>query len=216
MDIVLDISRSSEQNIVDYQQVVSMLYGYAKPRDRIGVLLEKGDLVRVRKGLYVLGERYRRSPVVREQLANRVYGPSYVSLDYALSHYGLIPERVEEVTSVTLGKARRFETPFGRFTYRPLPVSRYQPGIVLGGSAPTRFLIASPEKALIDKVWCDKRFKPARQADYAAYLIDDLRMEPSRLAELDQAMLAEISAAFGSRRITMLVRALRRFTRSAS
>lgn len=216
MDVILDISRSSGQDIVDYQQLTSMLSDYAKPRDRISALLEKGDLVRVRKGLYVLGERYRLSPVAREQVANMIYGPSYVSLDYALSYYGMIPERVEEVTSVTTGKARRFETPFGVFSYRPLPVERYEPGIVFGGSAPSRFLIASPEKALVDKVWCDKRFKPVRQADFMAYLIDDLRIDRSRVADLDQAMLVRLASAYGSRRISMLVRALQRLNRSAS
>lgn len=216
MEVILDISRSSGQDIVDYQQVSSMLEGYAKPRDRISTLLEKEDLVRVRKGLYVLGERYRRSPVVREQLANMIYGPSYVSLDYALSYHGMIPERVEEMTSVTTGKMRRFETPFGIFTYRPLPVERYEPGIIFAGSAPNRFFMASPEKALIDKVWCDRRFKPGRKADFSAYLTDDLRIEQSRLAGLDTVLLAQIAGAYRSRKITMLVRALQSIKRSAS
>ena len=216
MDIVTDISRNPGQNMVDYQQVTSMLGDYAKPRDRISALLKRGDLVRVRKGLYVPGERYRRSPVIREQLANVIYGPSYVSLDYALSYYGMIPERVEEVTSVTTGKARRFETPFGVFSYRPLPVERYEPGITFGGSAPSRFLIASPEKALVDKVWCDKRFKPTRQADLNDYLISDLRIDPSRLAGLNPSMLAQLASTYRSRRITMLVRVLHRLARSAS
>lgn len=216
MDVLLNISRSSGPDIVDYQQVTSMLEGYAKPRDRISALLKKEELVRVRKGLYVLGERYRRSPVVREQLANVIYGPSYVSLDYALSYHGMIPERIEEMTSVTTGKMRRFETPFGIFTYRPLPVERYEPGIIWGGSAPSRFLIASPEKALIDKVWCDKRFKPGRKADFSDYLFDDLRIEPSRLVDLDADLLAQIASAYRSRKITMLVRVLESINRSAS
>lgn len=216
MDVVWDISRSSGQDIVDYQQVTAMLGAYAKPRDRISALMGKGDLVRVRKGLYVLGERYRRGPVVREQLANVIYGPSYVSLDYALSYHGMIPERVEEVTSVTTGKMRRFETPFGVFTYRPLPATRYEPGIAFGGPATSRFLIASPEKALIDKVWCDKRFKPGRKVDFSAYLIEDLRIERSRLADLDAALLGQIAFAYRSRKITMLVRALQWINRSAS
>lgn len=215
MDVILDISRSLGQDIVDYQQVVSMLGDYAKPRDRISALLEKGDLVRVRKGLYVLGERYRRGPVVREQLANLIYGPSCVSLDYALSYYGMIPERVEEVTSVTTGKARRFETSFGVFTYRPLPPERYEPGVTFGGTAPARFLIASPEKALIDKVWCDKRFKPSRLSDYTSYLIEDLRIDPTRLNSLKRERLDGLAAVYGSKRISMLIRALQRLSRSA-
>lgn len=216
MDSLLDINRSLGRDIMDYQQVVSMLGDYMKPRDRISVLLEKGDLVRVRKGLYVLGERYRRGPIVREQLANLIYGPSYVSLDYALSFHGLIPERVEEVTSMTTGKARRFETGFGVFTYRPLPPQRYETGITFGGSAPARFLIASPEKALVDKVWCDKRFKPARLSDFTDYLFADLRLEKERVASVDMSLLERIASAYASRRITMLVRFIHRLSRSST
>ena len=116
----LDILDRVRTEVLDYQQLVSCLRGYAKPRDRITGLLAEGSLIRLRKGLYVFGERYRRSPLSREHLANLIYGPSYVSLDYALSHYGLIPERVENVTSVTTGEKRRFNTPFGDFTYQPL------------------------------------------------------------------------------------------------
>ena len=145
-------------------------------------------------------------PVAREVLANLIYGPSYVSLDYALAYYGLIPERVEDVTSVTTGKSRRFATPFGVFTYRPMSLRRYSPGILIEGQGEQRFLIASPEKALVDKIWCDKRLKVSRIDDFADYLYEDLRMDPKRAASLNVERLALIAAAFKSRKITMLVR----------
>lgn len=202
---VLDIRREAGRDVVDYQQVVSMLHDYAKPRDRIRTWLARGDLVRVRKGLYVVGEPYRRGLVGREQLANLVYGPSYVSLDYALGYYGLIPERVEEMTSVTTGKARTFRTPFGAFTYRPLPTSRYAVGMTLAGEGEARFMIASPEKALVDKVWCDKRLKSARVADFEAYLFEDLRIDAASLAGLDAMALRTIAGVFASRKIDRLL-----------
>lgn len=206
---ILDIHRAAGRDVLDYQQVVSLLQGYAKPRDRIGSWLEKGELVRVRKGLYVVGEPYRHVPVSREQLANLVYGPSCVSLDYALGYHGLIPERVEDVTSVTTGKARRFATPFGVFSYRPLPPARYAVGILWAGERDNRFLIASPEKALVDKVWCDKRFKPGQARDLAAYLFEDLRIDAERMAALSLPVLDAIAAAFASRKIDALVRFIR-------
>jgi hypothetical protein len=207
---VLEMRRAAGSDILDYQQVVSLLGRYAKPRDRISAMLDKGELVRVRKGLYVVGDVYRREPVALGQLANLVYGPSYVSLDYALGHHGLIPERVEEITSVTTGRHRVYETPFGVFSYRPLPPARYAPGMILEGGEGARFLMAAPEKALADKVWCDKRFKPARIDDFRGYLLEDLRMDEARLAALDRELLATIAAAFSSRRIHMLVRFLER------
>lgn len=202
---VFDMRKAAGRDVLDYQQVVSFLKDYAKPRDRIGALLAKKELIAVRRGLYVVGEAYRTGPVIREGLANLIYGPSYVSLDYALSYHGLIPERVDEVTSVTTGKARRFETPFGVFTYRPLPPERYAPGILLAGEAASRYLIASPEKALVDKVWCDKRVQPGRRQDLAAYLFEDLRIDEEHLAVLDRGRLAALAAAFSSRKIDRLV-----------
>ncbi len=99
MITALDIREQTRSDVLDYQQLVSCLQGYAKPRDRISSLLAVGSLIRLRKGLYVLDERYRRATVSREYLANLIYGLSYVSLDYALSYYGLIPEHIEDVTS---------------------------------------------------------------------------------------------------------------------
>jgi predicted transcriptional regulator of viral defense system len=205
-----DLRELSPTGILDYQQVMSLLGSYAKPRDRISAMLTKGELIGVRRGLYVIGDAFRRDELVKGQMANLIYGPSYVSLDYALAHHGMIPERVDEITSVTTGKHRSFETPFGRFTYRPLPPDRYAPGVVLTGGERDHFLIASPEKALADKVWCDKRFKPQRISDYAAYLIDDLRLDEDRLASLDRNRLYAIARAYSSRRIDMLARFLDR------
>ena len=87
--------------VFDYQVLMDALAEYRKPRDRITRLLSGGEIVRIKKGLYCFGEAFRREPIIREHLANMIYGPSYVSLEYALSYHGLIPERVETVTSVT-------------------------------------------------------------------------------------------------------------------
>lgn len=202
----MDIRDQVPMDVLDYQQLVSFLRGYAKPRDRIGALLADGSLIRVRKGLYVFGERYRRAALSRELLANLIYGPSYVSLDYALSHYGMIPERVEDVTSITTGENRRFTTPFGVFTYRFLSPHRYAPDVRWAGEGDTRYLMASPEKALVDKVWTDKRFSPINLKDFDAYLLEDLRMDEQRLSLLNNDRLAAIAHAFASGKINMLLR----------
>jgi len=212
MVTIMDIRDQARTDMVDYQQLVSFLREYLKPRDRIGALLADGSLIRVRKGLYVLGERYRRAPLSREVLANLISGPSYVSLDYALSAYGMIPERVADVTSITMGQSRRFATPFGVFTYRAFSPSRYVPGIRWAGEGDSRYLMASPEKALVDKVWTDKRFSPAKLADFDAYLFEDLRLDEGRLSSLDRERCDTIARAFASRKIDMLLRYLARRT----
>lgn len=210
----MDIRDSVRAEVLDYQQLMACLNGYAKPRDRIGAFLADGSLVRVRKGLYVFGERYRRTLVSREVLANLIYGPSYISLDYALSIYGLIPERVTEVTCITCGEKRRVTTPFGVFSYRPLSLHRYAPGIVWAGEGEARYLLASPEKALVDKVWADARFRPTRQCDFNSYLFADLRIAEDRLATLNFGRIESIASAYASGKVALLARFLaRRFGR---
>jgi hypothetical protein len=200
--------------VVDYQQLTSLLRRYAKPRDRITALLAAGELIRVRKGLYVLGDRYRREPLVRELLANLIYGPSYVSLDYALSRHGLIPERVAEVTSVTTGEHRRFVTPMGVFSYRKITPRRYSEGIEWHGDGVARYLMASPEKALADKVASDRRLRRPTNAALRAYLLDDLRIDPDQLATLDLGRLDRIADAYRSHRVSVVARTVARLQES--
>ena len=109
------VHRQIKREEFDYQTLLDVLRGYARPRDKISDLLRKGVIVRVKKGLYVFGDDYRDRPFSRELLANLVFGPSYLSLDWALQYYGLIPEKVEAMTSVTTGRSRRFQTPVGLF-----------------------------------------------------------------------------------------------------
>ena len=206
----LDIRDRIPGDVLDYQQLTSLLHGYAKPRDRITALLAGGELVRLRKGLYVLGERYRRQPLIREQLANLIYGPSYVSLDYAMSRHGLLPERVEGVTSLTTGEHRRFVTPIGVFSYRATTARRYAPGVEWHGDGVARYLMASPEKALADKVARDRRLRRPTVAGMRAYLLEDLRIDADRLTSLDVQRLQAIADAYRSYRVSALERTIAR------
>lgn len=195
----------------DYQALLSALAGYASPRDRITALLRSGMIIRIKKGLYVFGKDYRRRPYCRELLANLIYGPSLVSLEYALGYYGLIPERVETVTSVTSGRARRFETPAGLFTYRPSPCLSV--GAELTGQEEARYLIALPERALADHIRNDRRGEGRTQKEIECYLFENLRMEVNEVRNLDTTLLEELADVLRSRKVRLcaaLVRQLRR------
>jgi hypothetical protein len=207
---IAQIRQSIGGEVFDYQVLLHALAGYRKPRDRITRLLVNGAIVRIKKGLYCFGEAFRKEPLSREYLANLIYGPSYVSLDYALSHHGLIPERVEIVTSVTTGRSRDFDTPFGAFSYRMLKGPRYAVGAIIERAGKTPFLVASPEKALVDKVWTDKRFSGLRLSDYNTYLVDDLRIDRPALSTFDDSRLQVIATAYDSAKINTLVRYLNR------
>lgn len=195
----------------DYPTLMSALSAYASPRDRVTALLRSGTIVRVKKGLYVFGEAYRKMPYCRELLANLVYGPSIVSLDYALGYYGLIPERVEAVTSVTTGRARRFETPLGLFIYRPTP--NLSVGVERIEDGDAAFLMASPERALADRLRDDRRDGVRTQREMERYLREDLRLDAGGLAAMDAGVMEELADALQSRKVRLcaaLVRSLGR------
>jgi len=189
----------------DYQALLDALQGFARPRDKITSLLRDGLIVRIKKGLYVFGEPFRRRAISRELLANLIYGPSYVSLDWALALHGLIPERVETVTSVVFGRSRAFDTPVGHFAYREIRREAYAIGITRteteGGLA---YLVASPEKALGDRIVSDRGIPLDSAKEMDVYLRDNLRIDGSDLDRLDPGLVSAIAGRYASRKLRIL------------
>ena len=212
---IVRIRRTIEHDVFDYQALTEALSRYHKPRDKVTKLLGSGAVVRIKKGLYCFSEDFRKEPISREYLANLIYGPSYVSLDYALSYHGLIPERVDVVTSVTMRRSRGFNTPFGMFSYRMVTDNRYTVGAVLEQSGKVSFLIATPEKALFDKVWTDKRFHGVSISDYNSYLTEDLRIDLEAFANLDISRAQSIGSRYNSAQIDSLVQFILRLRNSS-
>jgi hypothetical protein len=195
----------------DYQVLSDVLREYAHPRDKITSLLKQKVIIRIKKGIYVFGDRYKRGLLSREVLANMIYGPSYVSLEYALQYHGLIPEGVETVTSVTSGRGRRFSTPVGLFTYHGIPLRAY--GIGIGHAAldgGRSFLIAIPEKALADKIQADRGTAIRTIPEMQTYLLDSLRIDPERLSGMNIETISLIADRYRSRRLRLLSELLRR------
>lgn len=189
----------------DYQTLLDGLREYDRPRDKVTNLLRQADIIRVKKGIYVFGERYRRRPFSREVLANMIFGPSYISLDYALHYYGLIPERVEAMTSVTCSRGRRFFTPVGLFIYQTIPLRAYPIGVDrVDGEVGRPFLIATPEKALADKIQLDRGTAIRTQAEMRTYLQQSLRIEPEILLKLKKETIMLIADRYGSRKLRLL------------
>ena len=119
-------------------------------------------------------------------MANHIMGPSYVSLESALSYHGLIPEKVYEVSSVTTKATRQFSTPLGAYSYTRLPLPYYSYGIrSLEIDRQHRFLIASPEKALFDKIITTAGVEFRSKTSALAYLENDLRLDMDTLKNLD-------------------------------
>lgn len=213
--MLMDLRQQIPFEEFDYQALLDALQRYVHPRKKITALLRKGEIIRVKKGLYLFGEQQRRAPYCRELLANLIYGPSCVSLDYALHYHGLIPERVETVTSVTCGRSRCFATPVGHFSYRSIPMNAYRLGIdrieLSDGRA---FLMALPEKALADRVVAERGINLKSQQELAIFLRDNLRIDVSAFKELDLDALLTIAAAYRSRRLKLLAHLLARLQKT--
>lgn len=111
---------------------------------------QQGLIIKLKKGLYVLNKDDRKINPSRSFIANQLYFPSYISCEYALGYYGLIPERVVDVTSVTTKKTMKFENKFGVFDYHHLKIDCFIGFCNLKDEANLTYYIAEPEKAIVD------------------------------------------------------------------
>ena len=187
----------------DYETLMQTLRHYRKPRDAITRFLHDGSIIRVKKGLYVFGENYRRGIICNESLANLIYGPSYISLEYALSYYGLIPERVEQITSMTPLRSKIFQTPIGVFAYVHLHPRKIAVGVTLiEVDLKHQFLIATPEKALADRISFHKNLTSTQ--DVYAFVCEGLRIEEDSLAKLQIPLLKKIEEIYRNPVVTLL------------
>ena len=129
--------------------LLEILREYKRPNDKISELIKNGELVSLRRGLYVPGPSTGLPIPESFLIANHLRGPSYVSLEAALSHWGFIPERTYEISSVTIKPSKKIKTPIGRFGYQQLPTPYYSYGIRSVELTTNQLvLLASPEKAL--------------------------------------------------------------------
>jgi len=172
--------------------LLPLLGAYKRPNDKIARWLASGDLLQLRKGLYVLGQPWRRVPVSLPLVANVLFGPSYVSREFALSAHGLIPEGVAVVTSVTTRRGREVATPLGMFSYAHLPVPLYGVDVRIEQNPDgTSFLMASPTQALCDLVVLTKRLDAITVKAMQQFLIEDMRIEAETIATLHTGVIAQ-------------------------
>ena len=174
------------------------------PGFRLETLYEwekKNWVTKLRSKKYIFAD-YRPSNYDLYLIANKLYDPSYISLELALNHYGVIPEAVMKITSATTNKTLSVETPIGTFDYKTLDTRLFF-GYQIITIDQTTFKIASLEKAIVDYFYLNSQV-----ADVAD--IQGLRFNEEHLKEkLNRQELEEIVAVFGSAalntRIMMLI-----------
>ena len=189
----------------DYQLAMDRLAAYRAPRNKLRNLCLGGEVLRVKKGLYVAAPLAGRAPAVNPLvLAALIYGPSYVSLETALAHHGLIPERVYEITSVTCKRAKRFHTPLGRFSYRPVNETAFSYGVALHASEGGSFFLAEPEKALCDRIACVRHLTAIR--DVPELLEEDLRVDVDAVVRMRVPVVREIARRYRRQNVSAFQR----------
>jgi len=174
-------------NIPLKSTVLQYLAGnYRFPRNKVSALEKSGEIIRLKKGLYVVSEKKSRKPISRELIANHLYGPSYLSLETALSYYGMIPERVFSIRSMTPKRAKQFETALGSFDYTTVSAKYFSIGFHLEIiENEYAFLIATPTKAVCDMIVATPNLRLQSIKAVHNYLIDDLRIDVDVLKTLD-------------------------------
>lgn len=178
---------------------------YSNINNKISREIRDGNLYKIVNGLY---ETDPNTPGYL--LASSIYGPSYISFEYALSYYGLIPERVTTITCATFDKKKKkeYNTDFGVFTYRDVPASVYPEEIILKEENNYSYQIATPEKAL-----CDKLYTLSPLFNYSNLenmLFNDLRIDQEVFGKLDVDKICKLSELYHSTNVVLLAKYMRR------
>ncbi len=180
--------------------------GWALPTIRKQLLdwEKKNNVIQLKKGLYCFSDST--LPFQREVIANRLVSPSYISLEFALSRYGLIPEFGGAITSITTKKPQHFQTELGAFSYRHVTLSLFDGFIEERLPSGLAYLMAKPEKAVLDFLY---------------YRLSDINPEDSQIFDssfrfqnldiLDRDLLLRYAKASRVKKLVSVVENLRQF-----
>ncbi len=200
------IELSGGNMIYSFDDLTLKFHDYSNIKAKIRREVRDGRLVQVARGLYETD-----ADTPGKYLAGRIFGPSYLSFDYALAVYSLIPEAVYRTyTSATFNKrkAKQYQNHFGVFTYRDIPSEVYPLGIVLYEENGYSYQIATPEKALCDKLYS---LPPAKNlSELRALLFDDLRIDEQEFWRLNMNSLNELAPLYHASNLKLLGKLIRR------
>jgi predicted transcriptional regulator of viral defense system len=168
--------------------------------------IASGEIIHIRRGLYCLAPKCQKKSINLYALAQHIYGPSYVSLESALSWHGWIPEAVHAITSASFKKSKEFRTPLGVFSYDRVPQQVFYMEVErLTDASGNVFLMATPLKALMDYVYVRKRdwtgIKP---------VVSSLRIEPDEFEQVARNTLEALASNYSNSRVKRFLEGLRK------
>jgi len=177
---------------IDASVLYNITDNYKFQRNKIAAMEKSGEILRLKKNLYVVSGKTSQKSLSKELIANHLYGISYISLETALVYYGMIPERVYSVCSMTTKRAKIFSTPLGYFVYKTVPIDYFSIGIrqeIINNSY--AFFIATPTKAICDMIIATPNLRLQSVKAMLNYLIEDLRIDFDVLETLDREIVKQ-------------------------
>ena len=170
--------------------ILELLSDYQSPNDKISELLKSKELISIRRGLYITGPEMDLPTPEPFLIANHLRGPSYVSLESALSYWNMIPERAYEISSVSIKTSKIYKTPVGRFSFQQLKTPYFSYGIKNIEYSPKQtMMVASPEKALCDKIVLTPKINLRSIKQTQEFIIEDLRIDTEVLSTLNTELM---------------------------
>jgi predicted transcriptional regulator of viral defense system len=158
--------------------------------------LKVGILLRIRRGLYLIGHKIKQKLPDEFELALLIYSPSIISLESALSYHGWIPEVVYTTTCTTPKRTKEFKTPIGIFSYKKIPETGFYVGVKRIATQTGIILMAEPWRALADFMYTrHKSWKNCGELEA------DLRIDQSTLTSTDRQLLITLSESYPSTRV---------------
>ena len=192
--------------IYSFDDLQIKFQNYTDIKGKIRREVQAGRLIPVARGLYETDQT-----ISGEYLAGRIYGPSYLSFDFALYVHSLIPEAVYNTyTSATFDKrkTKKYQNQFGVFTYRDIPTEAYPRGVLIVEENGYSYQIATPEKALCDKLYT---ISPVSNlTELKELLFDDLRIDEDEFEKLDHNTLETLAPLYHSTNLNLLAKLIRR------
>lgn len=206
-------AESTQRRIVLYNSImikttallISELPGYVNPKAKIGRMVDDGLLFPIIRGLY---EDNNKTP--SHYLAGSIYGPSYISFEFALSWYGLIPRNNRTVTCAAYGKRKekKHETMFGTFTYRDIPKKVFPKELAVYCENGYSFVMATPEKAFCDELY--KLPPAANLKELKTLMFEEIGIGKRKINRLDPHVIYQIADLYCCKNLYLLKSFLRK------
>lgn len=168
--------------------------------DTVKYAIKKKLLIQIKRGLYIIQRPYQKIYYDEFEIAQAIYGPSYISFESSLSYHGWIPEKVSTCTSATVKRSKTFATEIATFMYSHTPIKSFMLQVTRIETENSIFLISEPWKAIADHIYIHNR-----SWETLSDMISDMRIDEEVLLGTDLTQLKNLSTGYASVKVRKLL-----------